>query len=352
MQVEHLGGGEAVRLAESASRSRIARGTRRAARRRRPSSSTRTDSRGLERRRACASDRSSTTSSTWFGSSASHSSSASADGGRGRARGRSAGRVPRRPRRRRAGRRGDDRDAGGSASTGRGRARRRDGVRGSRGRRSPRVARSLSSSPSTQPRNRTSPATAPASRRAASRCSSWRRAASAAVSAAASHVPFDPSVHTRWWTMHPAAAHFASVPPQPNSTSSGWAPIASAEAGGVEVERPPPRVGEAGGCPGSFAAMSAVPRGWMGGPGRPACRRRATGRDRRAPRRRSRWRPLAIACARWRRNDPRAVGRRDRRTCRERHHVGAVAAPIGDEGDTARRGRPRRGCAAAAGRRA
>ena len=33
--------------------------------------------------------------------------------------------------------------------------------------------------------------------RAAARCSSWRRAASATGSARASHVPFDPSVHTR-----------------------------------------------------------------------------------------------------------------------------------------------------------
>src|SRR5437660_7434340 len=29
----------------------------------------------------------------------------------------------------------------------------------------------------------------------------------------------------------PAAAHLARVPPQPNSTSSGWAPIASATPG-------------------------------------------------------------------------------------------------------------------------
>ena len=31
--------------------------------------------------------------------------------------------------------------------------------------------------------------------------------------------------------MQPAAAHFANVAPHPNSTSSGWAPIASAERG-------------------------------------------------------------------------------------------------------------------------
>ena len=47
----------------------------------------------------------------------------------------------------------------------------------------------------------------------------------------ASHVPFDPSVSTRWCTTQPAAAHLARVPPAPNSTSSGWAPTASAEAG-------------------------------------------------------------------------------------------------------------------------
>ena len=35
--------------------------------------------------------------------------------------------------------------------------------------------------------------------------------------------------------MQPAAAHLASVPPHPNSTSSGWAPIARADAGRREV---------------------------------------------------------------------------------------------------------------------
>ena len=50
-------------------------------------------------------------------------------------------------------------------------------------------------------------------------------------------VPFEPSVQMRWWTTHPAAAHLASVAPQPNSTSSGWAPMASATAGVGQVQR-------------------------------------------------------------------------------------------------------------------
>ena len=77
----------------------------------------------------------------------------------------------------------------------------------------------------------------PARRRAASRCSSRRTATNLARSADGSHVPFEPSVQTRRWTTHPAAAHLASVPPAPNSTSSGCAPIASADAGTGKVAR-------------------------------------------------------------------------------------------------------------------
>ena len=51
-----------------------------------------------------------------------------------------------------------------------------------------------------------------------------------------SQVPLDPSVSTRWWISHPAAAHLARVPPQPNSMSSGWAPTARARAGRGEVD--------------------------------------------------------------------------------------------------------------------
>ena len=150
------------------------------------------------------------TSSTWSGSSASNSS---------RAVGRQWStpcsreevRIARRhdPRRSVASRRAGDRGAAGSAATGRGRARRRAAAGGSSPATSRRSASVDSSSPSTAPRNTTSPV-AP-SALAAARCSSWRVATSAAVSAAGSHVPFEPSVHTRWWTTQPAAAHLASV---------------------------------------------------------------------------------------------------------------------------------------------
>ena len=49
--------------------------------------------------------------------------------------------------------------------------------------------------------------------------------------------PSTPSVHTHRCTSVPASAHFASVAPQPNSMSSGCAPIASTRLGRREVER-------------------------------------------------------------------------------------------------------------------
>ncbi len=84
------------------------------------------------------------------------------------------------------------------------------------------------SSPSTWPRNTTSPVAAERLRRGALLVAGVATT-SATVSADASQVPFEPSVSTRWCTTQPAAAHLASVPPAPNSTSSGWAPMARAE---------------------------------------------------------------------------------------------------------------------------
>ena len=63
------------------------------------------------------------------------------------------------------------------------------------------------------------------------RCSAWRVTTSAAASVDRSQLPLAPSVQMRWWTIAPAADHLASVAPHPNSTSSGWAPMASATAG-------------------------------------------------------------------------------------------------------------------------
>ena len=54
---------------------------------------------------------------------------------------------------------------------------------------------------------------------------------SASRSSASSQVPFEPSVRINRCTEAPAAAHFASVAPHPNSMSSGCAPIASATSG-------------------------------------------------------------------------------------------------------------------------
>src|SRR5918994_1982174 len=91
-----------------------------------------------------------------------------------------------------------------------------------------RSASPLHNSPSGRPRNST-----PAKPRTAAAAScSWRRMATSSCRLApGSHVPFEPSVSTSRCTSAPPAAHLASVAPQPNSTSSEWAPIASARAG-------------------------------------------------------------------------------------------------------------------------
>ena len=94
----------------------------------------------------------------------------------------------------------------------------------------------LTSSPSTRPRKRTLSASSWArgvlsTAAAADRLSSMRTATSWPRSASGSQLPLDPSVSTRWWIRHPAAAHLARVAPHPNSMSSGWAPMARADAG-------------------------------------------------------------------------------------------------------------------------
>ena len=95
-------------------------------------------------------------------------------------------------------------------------------------------------------------------------------------------------MQTRWWTTQPSAAHLASRPPHPNSTSSGWAPIASADVGVarsvVRGLRAPSISGR--GWPGSLAAMWGAPSRSGGGRDLERCRDRATGRGRTRPRRR------------------------------------------------------------------
>ncbi len=146
----------------------------------------------------------------------------------GAVRGRSGDHGRRRPRRAPATRRGDGRGGAGTASTDRGPARRPVGPGGSPRRPEParparcRARRRRTPRKSTPARPRTA---------AAASCSRRRVATSAPRSASGSQVPFEPSVSTSRWTSAPAAAHLASVAPQPNSTSSGWAPIASARVG-------------------------------------------------------------------------------------------------------------------------
>ena len=197
----------------------------------RHASSIRTGSRGRAARRAWRRP-SPVTSSTWFGSIGLPQQEPvgavvgdAVLGEEVRDRGR------RRSRHRRAARRGDDRGGAGSASRDRARARFRAAARGSPG--PPRCGWrgrwSVRRRPGrgTAPRRPTArPAAAP---RRAVRPGVGR--ASADTSASTSQVPFDPSVQIRWWTTHPSAAHLARSPPQPNSTSSGWAPMASADAG-------------------------------------------------------------------------------------------------------------------------
>ena len=104
-----------------------------------------------------------------------------------------------------------------------------------------------------------------------------------------SRVPgaLDPSVQIRWWTTHPLAAHLASVPPAPNSTSSGWAPMARTDegTGRSAVMTAEPSAAVRPGWPGSFAATAGGSARQWGGAGRPGCRRRSPAGDRRAPRR-------------------------------------------------------------------
>ena len=182
----------------------------------------------------------------------------------------------------------------------------------------------------------TSPRVRPRNRRAASRCSSWRCATSAAVSASGSHVPFEPSVQTRWWTTQPAAAHLASVAPQPNSTSSGCAPIAERARRRRQVARE--RVSE--------PAPASAPAGrarWQ--PWRAALPARADGRGRRACRCRA---PSSgsrrTSTDRAARRSPRrggggtSPGRRRTGTPhggRDADDVGAVAVAVGHERDGA-----------------
>ena len=123
-----------------------------------------------------------------------------------------------------------------------------------------------------------------------------------------SHVPFEPSVHTRWWTTQPAAAHLASVPPAPNSTSSGWAPTASADDGAGRS-----RVQRRDAASAAVVQARSQPRREVGAQRRVGevvrgCRRRAPAAGRGAPRRGT---PAAIAAARWRLERPAAVGGRE-----------------------------------------
>ena len=129
---------------------------------------------------------------------------------------------------------------------------------------------------------------------AAARLSSMRAATSSPRSASGSQLPLDPSVRTRWWMRHPAAAHLARVAPQPNSMSSGWAPMASADAGTSmsTVTGPPVEARSPTGSPLSGPAAAAsvpLPVTAAARPQTPPARRRPArrrpkpGRDGRGP---------------------------------------------------------------------
>ena len=153
------------------------------------------------------------------------------------------------------------------------------------------------------------PGARPSMMRADVRHSSARSATRVARSASGSQLPLEPSVRTRWWTRHPAAAHLASVAPQPNSMSSGWAPMARALAGtgrstvaGTSAGRSPtgsplapvPAAGVR--CPGTRGG-----RRWPPARCRRARPRPRPGRAGRAPGRAAR---AARASARWRAKEP------------------------------------------------
>ena len=106
--------------------------------------------------------------------------------------------------------------------------------------------------------------------------------------------------------MQPAAAHFANVAPHPNSTSSGWAPIASAERGTSRSRVHVPRTSASGGWPGSLEVMparAAETRGWISGWVRSATVSRSS--ESSVSWRTVTRRPLAMARSRWWRNEPR-----------------------------------------------
>ena len=201
-----------------------------------------------------------------------------------------------------------------------------------------------------RPRNTHLAASAPDSRRAASRCSSWRRATSAAVSARG--VPRALRAVGAHEVVHDAARRrpLREVPPAAELDVVGMGADRERRGRRRRGRRRPRRSAQAGGCPGSFAAMSAVPRGGSGGRGRRACRRRATGRGRRARRRRSRPVATAVACGEVARERPGAVGRR-----RARASTGATSRSCRrvagrDERDTSSRATRLRLCGRAAGR--
>ena len=124
-------------------------------------------------------------------------------------------------------------------------------------------------------------------------------------------------MHTRWWTTQPAAAHLASVPPAPNSTSSGWAPIARATPGRRGRRRvdhaATSRSARLSGLVRSHAGSSFAATGWARSAG---CRCRGRAGIARAPRPAAR---SASASARWR------AERRRRRRRREAGVAGTAS---------------------------
>ena len=116
-------------------------------------------------------------------------------------------------------------------------------------------------------------------------------------------------------TCAPAAAHFASVAPQPNSMSSACAPIARTRAGVREVDRD--RHCGAG-------CAQGLERGEVVGDVDVECRARRRARCGRSSARRSRLGDVA-------RGRTGSVRERERRRGREREHGRAVVAMVGND---------------------
>ena len=124
----------------------------------------------------------------------------------------------------------------------------------------------------------------------------------------------------RWFTTHPAADHLAKVAPQSNSTSSGWAAMARARAGTVEVGREPGHPDRQQGRGGHVGGQEQV-GGDVDVPGQPGWALDAEDQAQ----------ALGLGAVGGEGAGP--VGEREAGPGGDRGHVGAVVVAVGDEED-------------------